>query len=49
MIARAHTDHDVDYLLARGADAAIMGEREIARSMVDSVESLDATLARLAG
>jgi CPA2 family monovalent cation:H+ antiporter-2 len=47
VIARAHTDQDVDYLLARGADAAIMGEREIARGMIESIESLDATLARL--
>ncbi|HET7923626.1 MAG TPA: YbaL family putative K(+) efflux transporter [Rhodanobacteraceae bacterium] len=48
VIARAHSDHDVDYLLAQGADAAIMGEREIARSMIESIESLDAKLARLA-
>ena len=47
VIARAHTDLDVDYLLAQGADAAIMGEREIARGMVESIESLDAKLARL--
>jgi len=37
VIARAHTDRDIDYLLAHGADAAVMGEREIARSMLDSV------------
>ena len=49
VIARAHTDHEIDYLLAHGADAAIMGEREIARGMVESIESLDAKLARLAG
>jgi CPA2 family monovalent cation:H+ antiporter-2 len=49
VIARAHADQDVDYLLAHGADAAIMGEREIARSMVESIESLDAKLARLRG
>ena len=49
VIARAHTDHDIDYLLARGADAAIMGEREIARGMVESIEALDVTLARLDG
>ncbi|HEX5123341.1 MAG TPA: YbaL family putative K(+) efflux transporter [Rhodanobacteraceae bacterium] len=46
VIARAHTDLDVDYLLAQGADAAIMGEREIARGMIDSVQKLDAYLAR---
>ena len=48
VLARAHSDREVDYLLAHGADAAIMGEREIARSMCDSVESLTAKLARLA-
>jgi CPA2 family monovalent cation:H+ antiporter-2 len=48
VIVRAHTDHDIDYLLARGADAAVMGEREIARSMIDSVHKLDAYLARAA-
>jgi CPA2 family monovalent cation:H+ antiporter-2 len=47
VIARAHTDHDVDYLLAHGADAAIMGEREIARGIVDSVQKLDAYLDRM--
>jgi CPA2 family monovalent cation:H+ antiporter-2 len=47
VLARAHSDSEVDYLLAHGADAAIMGEREIARSMCESVESLTAKLARL--
>ncbi len=48
VVARAHTDRDVDYLLAHGADAAIMGEREIARGMVESIESLDTKLGRYA-
>jgi CPA2 family monovalent cation:H+ antiporter-2 len=47
VLARAHSDQEVDYLLAHGADAAIMGEREIARSMCESVESLTSKLARL--
>src|SRR5262249_19227615 len=47
VLARAHSDREVDYLLAHGADAAIMGEREIARSMCESVESLTAKLVRL--
>ena len=47
VLARAHSDNEVDYLLAHGADAAIMGEREIARSMCESVESLTSKLARL--
>ncbi len=47
VLARAHSDSEVNYLLAHGADAAIMGEREIARSMCESVESLTAKLARM--
>ena len=31
IIARAHSDAEVDYLTAHGADAVIMGEREIAQ------------------
>jgi monovalent cation:H+ antiporter-2, CPA2 family len=40
VLARAHADEDVAYLLGCGADAAVMGEREIARSMCDSIDSL---------
>jgi monovalent cation:H+ antiporter-2, CPA2 family len=40
ILARAHSDEEVDYLHKAGADATIMGESEIARSMCDSVESL---------
>jgi CPA2 family monovalent cation:H+ antiporter-2 len=40
VLARAHADADVDHLLKSGADAAFMGERELARSMSDSVEAL---------
>ena len=41
VLARAHSDEEVAYLLTCGADAAIMGEREIARSMCDSVKGLE--------
>lgn len=40
ILARAHSDEEVAYLHKVGADATIMGESEIARSMCDSVESL---------
>lgn len=40
ILARAHSDDEVAYLHKAGADATIMGESEIARSMCDSVESL---------
>jgi CPA2 family monovalent cation:H+ antiporter-2 len=37
IVARAHSDVDVDYLTGVGADAVIMGEREIARGMIEHV------------
>ena len=40
ILARAHSDEEVAYLHQAGADATIMGESEIARSMCVSVESL---------
>jgi CPA2 family monovalent cation:H+ antiporter-2 len=40
VLVRAHADDDVSYLLAHGADAAIMGEREIARGMCEAVGTL---------
>jgi CPA2 family monovalent cation:H+ antiporter-2 len=35
IVARAHFDAEVDHLLAHGADAVIMGEREIAHAMLE--------------
>ena len=35
--ARAHSDAEVDYLRKRGASFIVMGEREIARSMVEQL------------
>ena len=37
IIARAHFDAEVDHLREQGADYVIMGEREIAKGMVDHV------------
>ncbi|MBB4866475.1 CPA2 family monovalent cation:H+ antiporter-2 [Pseudomonas nitritireducens] len=42
IIARAHFDAEVDYLEQNGANLVIMGEREIARGMVERVEREDA-------
>ncbi|PPE71907.1 Kef family K(+) transporter [Solimonas fluminis] len=36
--ARAHSDAEVDYLRKRGASFIVMGEREIARSMVEQLQ-----------
>jgi K+:H+ antiporter len=35
IVARAHFDAEVDHLLQHGADLVVMGEREIARSMLE--------------
>ena len=37
IIARAHSDAEVDHLTGLGADIVIMGEREIARGIVEQV------------
>ncbi|MCP1762029.1 YbaL family putative K(+) efflux transporter [Bradyrhizobium japonicum] len=38
IIARAHADAEVDHLKRLGADVVIMGEREIARGMIEELE-----------
>jgi CPA2 family monovalent cation:H+ antiporter-2 len=35
IVARAHFDAEVEHLLQHGADTVVMGEREIARTMLD--------------
>jgi CPA2 family monovalent cation:H+ antiporter-2 len=40
IIARAHFDGEVDYLEKLGATIVIMGEREIARGMIENVRSI---------
>jgi len=35
IVARAHSDEEEKHLMTRGADLTIMGEREIARKMID--------------
>ena len=37
IIARAHADAEVDYLTDAGADAVVMGERELARGIVAEI------------
>ncbi len=38
IVARAHSDAEVDYLKGLGANSVIMGEREIARGMIERIE-----------
>jgi CPA2 family monovalent cation:H+ antiporter-2 len=39
IVGRAHSDAEVDHLMALGADAVVMGEREIARGMLESLRA----------
>lgn len=38
IIARAHYDDEVEYIMERGADRVVMGEREIANSMLNMLK-----------
>jgi len=38
IVARAHSDAEVDHLRRLGADVVIMGEREIARGMIEELD-----------
>jgi CPA2 family monovalent cation:H+ antiporter-2 len=40
IVARAHSDAEVEYLAALGANEVIMGEREIARGMLEYLEAV---------
>jgi CPA2 family monovalent cation:H+ antiporter-2 len=42
IMARAHSDTGVRYLLDRGADGAVMAERELAHSLAEMVTALPA-------
>ncbi len=38
VVARAHSDAEIEHLEKHGAQRVIMGEREIARGMLEMVE-----------
>jgi CPA2 family monovalent cation:H+ antiporter-2 len=40
ILARAHSDAEVEHLRSLGANTVIMGEREIARGMIEELDSL---------
>jgi CPA2 family monovalent cation:H+ antiporter-2 len=46
IIARAHSDAEVEHLAGLGADTIIMGEREIARGMIEDFSEREARKAR---
>lgn len=43
IIARAHYDDEVQYIMERGANRVVMGEREIASSIINMVSAEDET------
>jgi CPA2 family monovalent cation:H+ antiporter-2 len=45
IVARAHFDAEVDHLLQHGANTVVMGEREIARTMLEHANALPAAAA----
>jgi len=45
IIARAHSDAEVEHLTSLGANIAIMGEREIARGMIGELDARIGTTA----
>ncbi|GKQ54267.1 YbaL family putative K(+) efflux transporter [Bradyrhizobium sp. Ce-3] len=47
IIARAHSDAEVDHLKGLGADIVIMGEREIARGMIEELDRRHPAVAAL--
>ena len=42
IIARAHSEEEIDYLRRHGASLVVMGEHEIAKAMLDNVAEADA-------
>ncbi len=40
IVARAHSEAEVDYLVSRGADLAVMGEKEIAKRMIEQARAV---------
>jgi CPA2 family monovalent cation:H+ antiporter-2 len=47
IIARAHSEEEIDYLRRHGATVVVMGEHEIAKAMLDSVAEIQ-TMVELA-
>jgi CPA2 family monovalent cation:H+ antiporter-2 len=42
IIARAHSEEEIDYLRRHGASLVVMGENEIAKAMLDTVTGAEA-------
>jgi CPA2 family monovalent cation:H+ antiporter-2 len=49
IIARAHSEEEIDYLKRHGANLVVMGEHEIARAMLENVADMASLMQRAAG
>jgi len=49
IIARAHSEEEIDYLRRHGATLVVMGEHEIAKAMLDNVAEIAALVERAVG
>ena len=48
IIARAHSEAEIEHLLKHGASLVIMGEHEIAKAMIDNINRAGSTIAPIA-
>jgi K+:H+ antiporter len=48
IIARAHSEEEIDYLMRHGANLVVMGEHEIAKAMLDNVAEAAALVKKAA-
>jgi K+:H+ antiporter len=44
IIARAHSEAEIEHLLKHGASLVIMGEHEIAKAMIDNINRAGSTI-----
>ena len=49
IIARAHSEEEIDYLKRHGATLVVMGEHEIAKAMLENVAEVAALVEHAAG
>jgi K+:H+ antiporter len=49
IIARAHSEEEIDYLRRHGATLVVMGEHEIAKAMLDNVAEMAALVEHAVG
>ena len=48
IIARAHSEAEIEHLMKHGASLVVMGEHEIAKAMIDNINRVGSTIAPIA-